>query len=111
MTASCHVASDGCQGWVHVVAVMRAAGDGCHVWVQVVAVLLAAINDRCLLRDERFPEDRFYPRVEVWTTDSFAELGPDWQVYLAHFALRHVTTFPCNQSLVSNQSIVPLVFN
>ena len=47
---------------------------------QVLAVLLSAMNDRCLLRDDRMPEDRFYPRYELWNTDSFAELGPDWQV-------------------------------
>ena len=45
---------------------------------QVLQAVLDCINDRCLVRDESAPDDRFYPRYKLWETDSFAELGADW---------------------------------
>jgi 4-alpha-glucanotransferase len=37
--------------------------------------LVLMLNDRCLIRDDKAPEDKFYPRALMWNTDSFAELG------------------------------------
>jgi len=48
----------------------------------VLHALILFLNDRCLIRDEKFPDDRFYPRYKMWDTDSFAELGHDWQIKL-----------------------------
>mmetsp|Transcript_57241 Transcript_57241/g.134771 ORF Transcript_57241/g.134771 Transcript_57241/m.134771 type:complete len:1162 (+) Transcript_57241:381-3866(+) len=49
---------------------------------KVLETLLMMLNDRCLLRDDRAPDDRFYPRVGLWQTDSYAQLGQDWQLKL-----------------------------
>ena len=40
--------------------------------------MLDCINDRCLVREDAAPDDLFYPRYQLWETDSFAELGADW---------------------------------
>ena len=55
--------------------------------------LLVTLNDRCLIREDKAPDDRFYPRWRMWETDSFLELGQDWQRRLrdmhdAHFGWR-----------------------
>ncbi len=37
--------------------------------------LVLMLNDRCLIRDDKAPDDKFYPRAMMWLTDSYAELG------------------------------------
>lgn len=65
---------------------------------QGLEALLLTLNDRCLIRDDKAPDDRFYPRSRMWETDSFAELGHDWQRRLrdqhdAHFGWRQEDLF------------------
>mmetsp|Transcript_47019 Transcript_47019/g.114557 ORF Transcript_47019/g.114557 Transcript_47019/m.114557 type:complete len:1100 (+) Transcript_47019:8-3307(+) len=54
---------------------------------------MVIMNERCILRDEKAFDDRFYPRLRMHLTDSYQEFGKDWQQKLrdlhdAHFSWR-----------------------